>query len=137
MEPNVRFTAHDASVRLIHYLSAQLILDMRTDDVVERSFGLESEIPRALCIELLGPAGNDSLNKFVGCAPDARNDRFAGDAAQSLNLLSDGAGHPGHGKIDARSKLVARQPGGMDQKADCCARTRVRVSYGVSDRQQC
>src|SRR6478609_9431504 len=122
--------------RLIHYLPAQLILDMCTDNIVERSLGLKAEIPRALCIELLGPAGNNSLNKLVRCAPDARNDLLAGDAVQSLDLLSDGTGYTGHGEIDARPELVARQPCRVDKKADSCARTRVRMAHAVGDRQQ-
>jgi hypothetical protein len=74
-----------------HDFSAQLILDMRTDDLVECGLGLESEITGALGVEALGPAGNDSLDKFVGLAPDARSDFFAGNTAQCFDLFPDRA----------------------------------------------
>jgi hypothetical protein len=70
-----------------HDFPAQLILDMRTDDLVECGLGLESEITGALGVEALGPAGNDSLDKVVGFASDARSDFFAGNTAQCFDLL--------------------------------------------------
>jgi len=74
-----------------HDFPAQLILDMRTDDLVECGFGLKSEITGALRVEALGPAGNNSLDKFVGLAPDARSDFFAGNTAQCIDLFPDRA----------------------------------------------
>ena len=74
-----------------HDFPAQFILDMRTDDLVKCGFGLKSEITGALRIEALGPAGNNSLDKFVRLAPDARSDFVAGNTAQCIDLFPDRA----------------------------------------------
>ena len=74
-----------------HDFPAQLILNMRTDNVVECGLGLKSQIPGALRVETLGPAGNNPLDKFVGLAPDARSDLLAGNTAQCVDLFPDRA----------------------------------------------
>jgi hypothetical protein len=66
---------------LIGDFSAQLVLDMCADNVIKRHLRLESEIARSLCVEPLGPTGNDSLDKFVRCAANARGDFVACDTA--------------------------------------------------------
>ena len=64
---------------------------MRTDDLVECGLGLKSKITGAPGVETLGPAGNDSLDKFVGFPPDTCRDFFAGNTAQCLDLFPDRA----------------------------------------------
>jgi len=54
---------------------------MRADNIIKGRLRFESEIARSLCIEPLGPTGNDSLDKFVRCAANARGHFVARDTA--------------------------------------------------------
>ena len=112
-----------------------VFVDMNADDLVERAFGNEAQRGRALGLEAVRPAGDDAHDQFVRLAADARRDLVAGDPAQRLDLLGDGAAHAGHGQVDARLDLVARQPRGVNEEADRRARAGVGVHHRVGDRQ--
>src|SRR5437764_355659 len=60
---------------------------------------------------------------------------IAADAPQRRDLLGHRARYAGHGEIDAGAGRVARQPRGMDEKADGGARARMRVHDGLGHRQ--
>src|SRR5215475_10122404 len=117
--------------------SAQLVVDMCADNVIKGRLRLESEIARSLCIKPLGPTGNDSLNKFVRCAANARGHFVACDTAQRVNLFAHRARHAGHRKVDAWAELFSSQPGGVNEKSHRGARARVRVADAFGNRQQC
>src|SRR5215831_19146050 len=110
---NVRFAADDASTVepsptapndiaawLIGDFSAQLVLDMCADNVIKGRLRLESEIARSLCIEPLGPSRNDSLDKIVRCAANARGHFVACDTSQFEYLFAHRARYSGHRKVD-------------------------------------
>src|SRR5262249_13692083 len=98
--------------------SAQLVLAMGTDDVLERGLDAEAERQRPARVEAARPAVDDAHDELVGLTPDARRHLVAGDAAQRRDLLADGAAHARHGEVHARPDLLAREPGGMDEEAD-------------------
>lgn len=108
---------------------------MPSDDVVKGGLGLKPKIASALCIKLLGPAGNNSLDKFVRFTVDTRGNLVASDAAERVDLLSDRARYTRHGKINARPELFAGQTRGMDEKTNSGTRARMGMSDGVGDRQ--
>src|SRR5690349_2353674 len=84
-------------------LAAELILDMDADDLLEIRLGLEAERRRALGVEVPRPAGDDLVDHRVDLAADALDDVVAGDLAQRLDLLGDGAGITRHGQSTARA----------------------------------
>src|ERR1700720_1872045 len=77
---------------------AELILDVRPDDCVERGLRPEPQRRRAARVEILRPAGDDFCYHFVGLAADAAGDVGAGDPGESRNLLADGAAQARHGE---------------------------------------
>src|SRR5215472_16216205 len=139
---NVRFAARGASADcrcdfwLINDFSAQLVLYMRTDDVVEHRFSLESELACPPGVDAFGPAGNDSLDELVRLAADARGHLVPGNTVQGLDLLTDRARHARHREVDARAELLARKARSVDEKADGGAWTRVRMPDALGNRQQ-
>src|SRR6516165_1063990 len=84
---------------LIGDLSAQLVLDMCADNVIEGRLRLESKIARSLCIEPLGPSGNDSLDKIVRRAANARGHLVACDTAQRVDLFATVHDTPGIARL--------------------------------------
>src|SRR5262249_49932229 len=74
-------TSNGIAAWLIGDFPTQLVLDMCADDVIKGRLRLESEIARPLCVEPLGPTGNDSLDKFVRWAANARGHFVARDTA--------------------------------------------------------
>src|SRR5712692_1676675 len=98
MGPNVRAGARGARILSWHRadaglsdLSAQLVLDMRADDVIECGFDLEAERDAAARVEAARPAGDNARDQFIRRAADALGDTIAGDALERGNLLADGA----------------------------------------------
>ena len=90
--------------------AAQLVLDVDADDVVERAFRDESEFARPPGLEAVRPAVDDAHHQRIGLAADAGGDLVAGDPPQRFDLLGDGAGHAGHGEVDAGAELSRERP---------------------------
>ena len=90
----------------------------------------------ALRIELLGPAGDNSLHKLVRRPAYPCGHFVAGDAAKRRDLFPHRAGHAWHGEIDARPKSFRRQARGVDEKVDRGARARMCMPYTFGDRQE-
>src|SRR5262249_14943787 len=109
---------------------------MGADNIIECSFGLEAKVARSLGIGPLGPAGNDSLDQLIGHSAYARGHFVARNPAKRFNLFAHRAGYAGHRKVDARTDLLAHEPGGMDEKSDRRARASMRVAYILGDRKK-
>src|SRR5208283_2071465 len=108
MAGNVRLAADGASACFseeLSDLSAQFVLDMRANDIVERRLHFEAERDRAARIKPARPAGDDPFDQFVRGAPDAGGDFVAGDAPQGRDLLADRAAYARHSEIDAVTQL--------------------------------
>jgi hypothetical protein len=69
---------------------AELVFHVNPDDVVEARVRAETERRRALRIEVARPALDDAHDRGIRLLADFAHGRFAGDAAQRLNLLADG-----------------------------------------------
>src|SRR5262245_3668613 len=110
---------------------------MGENDLVECSLSLETKVARTPGIDSLGPAGDDSLNQFIGRPADARGHFVARNTAKRLDLFADGAGYARHRKIEPRADLLARKTRGMDEKSDRCARASMRVANAFGDRKEC
>ena len=74
-------TSNGTAAYLICNFPAQLVLDVRADNIIKACFGLESEIACTLGVEPLSPTGNDSLDKLVRRAADARGHLVTCDTA--------------------------------------------------------
>src|SRR6185295_8257643 len=98
-------------------------------DLVEALLGGEAERAGAFGIEPARPALDDAGDQRVVLAADARRNLWAGNAGERRDLLGDGAAHARQRQIDAVAERLARQTGGVNQKADRGA----RAGMGVHD----
>src|SRR5713226_911887 len=78
-------------------LAGELVLDVGANDVVEARLGRKTEHARALALEPLRPAADDTRDHRIALAADAGGDLLSGDPPQRRDLLADRAGHPRHG----------------------------------------
>jgi hypothetical protein len=117
-------------------LSAEFILDMGEDNIVNRTFSPVPKVACALGVGSLGPPGDDSLDQFIGRSANARSHLVACNTAERVDLFADRAGHARHSEVDARPDLFAREARGVNEKSDRCARTRMRVAHALGDRKE-
>src|SRR5262249_53633715 len=78
--------------------TAELVLDVDADDLLEAGVGLEAELQRPLGCELARPAGNDALHERIGHAADASHDLVTGHVPEGRDLLTDRDGEARHGE---------------------------------------
>ena len=69
--------------------SAQLVLNMRPQDVVETRIGDKADGLGPRGVEVSRPSGDNASDGLVGLLADQPDGLFAGDAAQRLYLLRD------------------------------------------------
>src|SRR5579883_2091852 len=79
--------------------SAQLILDMRADNLVERRLGPKAQRGGAARVKILRPAGHDLGDRGVGLAADASYGIGAGNARERRDLLANRTAQTRHGEI--------------------------------------
>src|SRR5690349_12006102 len=102
-----------------HELAAELVLDVNPDDVLKVLLGGgEAEFAGAGGVEIARPAVDDTDDKGIGLALDARGDLLARNALQGRDLLADRSGKPRHGEIAARPNRCQIHSGGMLEKTD-------------------
>src|SRR5213076_1454699 len=92
------------------FTTAELILDVNADDVIERLLGGgEGELERAVGDEVARPARDDADDGRIGHTLDARGDVLAGDAIDRGDLFADGHRHAGHAEIAPRPRSEERR----------------------------
>src|SRR4029453_17391382 len=115
---------------LSRYSPSQLIIDVKSDDVVEVALDeLESKRLRSCGVEVARPTLHDARYDSIGLAPDPRRHAVADDAAQRRDLLGDRDRQSRHGEVAAVGEAAGVDGRGVDQEANGRARGGVPVAH--------
>src|SRR5262245_40121880 len=117
-----RGASADAQLRSRH-APAQLVVDVKPDDVVEVAFDeLESQLSGPCGVEVARPTLDDTRDDRIGCAPDPLHDAITGDATQRRDLLGDRDRQSRHREVTPIREVAGVDGCGVDQEADRRAR---------------
>src|SRR6185312_11967808 len=116
-------------------LAAELVLDVRADDLVEARFRLEPERFGTARIEIGGPAVDDPGDGCIRHVADQLHGLVAGGAPQRLDLFAHRRRETRRRNRAAPAHLGGVEFGGMQEEPYRRARARKPVPYVLGDRQ--